>query len=329
MLAASFASASLFAQSILLPKSITFTGAPVYTQDELLTYVALRPGATSTQQAIQDAAQHLSDTGLFSDIHYESNPKGLVFALTLMPQDNLLPVRYKNFVWWTPAQLEALVRTRVPLYQGSVPISGNLQDKVAEALKAIVSEKGVATVTIAALPSVAQPGASPTAMAFAIDGPQVLIHSLTVAQASPAMQAKLDKVIKSQIGQFFEQDATRTDIASRVSTVYRNDGFLDIAVTDVTFATPVITPTSIDLNVTATLREGEPYRISTLSWPGSPILSTADFERSNKLHAEDIASEAVLRQSLGILSRAYFSKGYQDARIQAPAVMDAPTHHVS
>jgi hypothetical protein len=37
-------------------------------------------------------------------------------------------VRFANFVWWQPAELEKLVEARVPLFHGELPINGSLMD---------------------------------------------------------------------------------------------------------------------------------------------------------------------------------------------------------
>jgi outer membrane protein assembly factor BamA len=318
---------SLSAQTFKLPP-ISFTGAPAFSQADLLKVSGLQAGAISTEAEVQAAAQHLSDTGLFTDVHFESNAKGLVYSLKPMPDDNLLPARFTNFVWWSPEELNTALKTRVPLYIGVIPISGNLQDSVTAALKALVAEKGV-TANIVAIPKAAGPNATPTVISFVIDTPDVRIHSLTVAQASPAMQTTLDKIIKNEAGKPFEQGNTRDAIASQITEVYRNDGYLDATLVDLTHSAPQITAAGIDLDLTATIHEGEPYRLSALTWSGSDIMNAADFAKQAKLKAEDIASQLLLKQSLAALARAYYAKGFQDAKIQAPAAIDSITHHVA
>lgn len=315
------------AQTFKLPP-ITFTGVPSFSQSDLLKVSGLQPGSISTQSTLQAAAQHLSDTGLFADVHFESNAKGLVYVLKLMPADNVLPARFTNFVWWSPEELTSALKARVPLYIGVVPIAGNLQESISAALKAMLAEKGIAA-TIVAAPVIPQPGATPTSLSFSIDSPQVRIHTLTFSQVSPAMQAKLEEVVKLQAGQPFQQDVTRTDITSQVNEIYRNDGYLDVAVLDLTHTAPQVTAAAIDLDLTATLHEGDPYHISQLTWQGSDVMSSVDFNKQVKLKPEDIASQLALRQSLAPLARAYYARGFQDAHIQAPATIDRPAHHVA
>jgi outer membrane protein assembly factor BamA len=311
-------------QTFKLP-DVSFAGVPAYSQADLLKVTGLKPGSISTQAQLQTAAQNLSDTGLFADIHFESNAKGLVFTLKPMPADNLPPARFTNFVWWSSEQLDSMLKARIPLYIGNVPLAGNLQDTILSTLKTLLLEKGL-TASIVAVP-VMDLGAT-KAISFSIDSPPVRIHSLTVAQASPAMQPKLDKAVKTQVGQLFDQDTTLATITDLLTRIYRNDGYLDMSVSDLTHSSPQITPTDVDLDLTVTPGEGEPYRLSQLLWPGSDVMTTADFNKQVKLKPEEIASEFALRQSLAPLANAYFAKGFQDAKIQAPATIDRATHHV-
>ena len=315
------------AQSFQLPP-ISFTGAPALSQADLLKVSGLHPGATATQADIQAAAQRLSDTGLFADIRFESNSTGLVYALNPIPPENSLPASFTNFVWWSPAELKSALAARVPLYTGIVPLNGNLQDAIAAALKAMVAERGV-TASIVKIAQSDHPGATPTSIAFAIESPPIRVQSLTLVRTSPTMQAKLEKVIKDQTSQPFETNTTRQAIASGLTAAYHNDGYLDMSVVSITQAPPQVTPAGVGLAMTATVNEGSQYSLFQLTWPGSEVISTADFNRQVKLKPGDVASEAALRQSLSIIAAAYFAKGYQDAKVQAPPTFDHLGHHVS
>lgn len=319
--------ACLSAQTFQVPP-ITFDGAPAYSQTDLLKVIGLTPGSTSTQEGLQAAAQHLGDTGLFTDINFASNEKGLVFTLKPMPDSNLLPASYANFVWWSSEQMNSALKTTVPLYTGVVPLSGNLQDSIIAALKSMLATKGVATPNIVAVRISAQAGATPSSISFKIESPQIRVHSIALAHVSPLLQPQLDKVVKEHIGKPFDE-ATTADISSQVIEVYRNDGYLDATVLDVTHATPKATPAGIDIDLTANVHEGEPYHVSQLTWEGSEVMTADLFNKQAKLKPEDLASQAALKQSLAILAHAYYIKGFQDARVQAPATLDAAAHQVA
>ena len=69
----------LFAQTRVL-REITFTGAPAYSQAELLAFIGLKRGGSATQQQIEDAAQRLGDTGLFEEVTFSGNDQGIVYT---------------------------------------------------------------------------------------------------------------------------------------------------------------------------------------------------------------------------------------------------------
>ena len=320
-------SSPLFAQNILVPKVI-FTGAPEYAPADLLAVAGLKPGSVVPPSEIQSAAVRLNDTGLFNDIRFGSTSQGLVFTLKPMPREAVLPATYTNLVWWKPAELQALLEARVPLFLGSVPTSGNLQNAIAAALTTLVKEKGIADPHIAAIP-LAKPGSPPSSIAFSLDSPSVLIGTLSIQHTDASVEHPLSELSSHQVGAAWEQGASPTAISSSIEEIYRDHGFLDAAVTSLTPGQPVISPDHITVNPTAVVSEGEPYRISSITWPGSPMMSAEDFNKTLKLHPGDIASQSALRSSLRPLANALFSHGYQDAKVQAPATLDRATHHVS
>lgn len=318
---------SLSAQTSTIPP-ITFDGAPAYSQADLLKVTGLTPGSNLTQAELQAAAQHLGDTGLFSDINFASNEKGLVFTLKPMPETNLLPANFANFVWWSSDQINSTLKTTVPLYTGVIPLTGNLQDSVIAALKSMLATKSVTTANIVAIPASAKAGSTASSIRFEIESPQIRVHSIALAHISPLLQPQLDKVVKEHVGKPFVETATPADISSQLTEIYRNDGYLDATVVNVTHAPPKVTPTGIDIDLTATIQEGAPYHVSQLTWEGSDVMSTDAFNKQAKLKPEDLASQTALKQSLAILAHAYYIKGFQDARIEAPPILDAATHHV-
>ena len=193
----------------------------------------------------------------------------------------------------------------------------------------MVAEKGV-TANVVAIANSAQPGATPTSIAFAIESPPgsrpVLSPSFT---PRPPCSPGSTPVIKSQTDQPFEPNTTRTTIANALTSAYHDDGLPRYGRRHLTQAPPQVTPNSVDLAFTATLNEGQPYRLFQLTWPGSDVISTADFNKQVKMKPEDIASEAALNQSLSIITAAYFAKGFQDAKVKAPPTFDHLSHHVS
>jgi outer membrane protein assembly factor BamA len=320
---------TLFAQTRML-REIKFTGAPTYSQAELLAFIGLKPGSSATQQQIEDAAQRLGDTGLFEEVNFSGNDQGIVYTLKPAAASTMLPVRFGNFVWWRDEEIQQTLKVRVPLYRAdAVPTAGNLRDSIAVALTAMLAEKGVAGAQVGSRLGSGRPGGPLDHVVFAIDSPAVIIHSLRLVDASPGMQPKLERVIRDVSGQQWDTDASYPNIESRVCDVYRDEGYLDIAVVKQEHSAPVIAAENIGLDVTAMLSEGAQYHVAQLAWPGSDMLSAADFKKQATLKVGDPASPTALRESLHLLTNAYGAKGYLDAKVLAPPAIDRAAHQVA
>jgi outer membrane protein insertion porin family len=317
------ASASLLSSQAQVKPAIAFSGAPAYSQSELLAFTGLQPGAAASQQQLQDAAQRLSDTGLFSDINFTGNDKGIVFTLKSTPASAMLPVRFANFIWWQDDEIDHALKARVALYSSAaVPIGGNMRDSICVALSSMVAEKGLTGSSVSSIPGMGR-------LVFNIDSPPVLIHSLTLADISPAMQPNLAYIMQDIAGQPWDKDTSFSDIAARVGIVYRDKGYLDAVIAKQAHSTPSITAGGIQLDLTASVIEGAQYHVSQLAWSGSEFLSTANFNKQSKLKPGDPDSPAALRDSLKLLTNAYGARGYINARVLAPPVIDRTAHQVS
>ena len=119
----------------------------------MLAFTGLKPGGSATRQQLDDAAQRLNDTGLFDEVNFAGNDKGIVYTLKPAAPSAMLPVRFGNFVWWQDEEIQRVLKTKVALYRpDAVPIGGNMRESIAAALKAMVTEKGIAGATVASRP---------------------------------------------------------------------------------------------------------------------------------------------------------------------------------
>jgi outer membrane protein insertion porin family len=311
-------------------REISFAGAPAYSQAELLAFTGLKPGGSATQQQVEDAAQRLNDTGLFDEVNFAGNDKGIVYTLKPAAASAMLPVRFGNFVWWQDDEIDQALKARVALYhQNTVPTAGNMRDSIAAALTALLTEKGVTGATVLSRLSSSRVNGPLDGIVFAIDSPRVLIRSLTLVDASAGMQTKLARVVQDVAGAQWDKDGSYDNIQSRVSDIYRNDGYLDIAVAKQEHSAPVVSANRVELDVTTTLKEGARYHVNRLGWAGSPMLSRSDFTRLAPLKVGDPASPAALREALHVLTNAYEAKGYLDAQVLAPPTIDRTAHQVA
>lgn len=312
-------------------KEMVFNNAAPYADADLEAACGLKPGTPFSAADLQAAAQRLIDTGDFDDVQVTIRGpfKAITVAFTLKPYapSQLLQAGFENFVWWQPKELATALQAKVPLFHGSIPEAGNMQEAITAALQQLLAEKKIAaTISHTVIePSVSHPN---RIIEYRIDNPSIRLSAIRLAGVSPSFQSAIDKVTSSAIGKAYSEGLAGLNLTDQILEPYQALGYLDAALTRFD-RTPSTSADRVDVTVAVAVHEGDPYRVSKVEWGGSEIMSSAAFSSATKLHPEDIASRKTLDASLDNLAAVYRSKGYLDAAVTASPAIDAATHHVA
>src|SRR5580704_1263588 len=110
--------------------SVQVKGAKRYKQDEVVAATGLELGQTVGEDDFKRAVQRLGDTGAFTEVAYsfQYSALGTKLELQVSENDQLVPARFDNLVWFTDQELRDKLQARLPLFQGQLPLAGNLAD---------------------------------------------------------------------------------------------------------------------------------------------------------------------------------------------------------
>jgi outer membrane protein assembly factor BamA len=303
------------------PKQILIKGADGMDTQQIIGITALKPGSM-TKQDIEAALQRLADTGLFNDLNYTVSSDALAVTVTPSAAAQLVPVRFTNFIWWTPSELNVLIQARVPLYQGKLSLKGSMIEQVEAALVAILKQKGIdAEVTPIE-------GISGNSLALAISRPSIVLGNIDVQGSLPTVASKLADIKTGFAEQEFDQQVLAKSIPLNVTDLYNNAGFLDATTDPAAFATPRKGKDAYLVDASTTVHPGELYRIRQLTFNGPPPLSHADMEKATALKVSEPAGVFTIQHASDALANAYSQHGFLDAKSKQEFPKDASTHTV-
>ena len=287
----------------------------------------MHQGTKFNADDLRAAVQALVDTGFFSSAGAELAP-GRYTAITVLfdiePIDRAQMVRvgFENFVWLSPAEIESALQAKAPLFLDYLPESSPLLDVFDQALTDALANKGVTA-------KVAHDTIEPTllhperTLEFRIAAPQVRVANVKLSgvaqELAPLIQKSVNAAAKAPY-------SDRT--ADLILAPLRDAGYIQASLSDVTLD-PAIAGDTASVVLSATLSPGDVYRVSGFTFAGTPLLSADSFAASEKLHAGDIASRALLLQTLAPLDAAYRRQGYMDVVVDAAPAIDAAAHQVA
>ena len=326
----SFASMSAPAQYTV--GRVDFKNPGPYKQNDLEAVLGLHSGQQFSAVTLQAAAQRLIDTGYFDDMNAEeqgrTDAEDVIFTLKPLALDQLTPVGFENFVWLTPEEIAAAIHHAAPLFHGALPDAGNQADVINAALSAALAAKGVdAKVTHATVePSTYQPT---RAVEFRVERPFVRVHSIVLQGVSPEMATTIEALALKLRGTVYNEGLAGATTAGRLLSPYNDAGYLDAKLTGIRYTTSTVSVATVDVDVTATVDGGTPYRVASIDFAGTPLAPATTLTAAAKIHPGDIASYKLLMMTLQPVDMAYRRQGYMDVVVQPGAVLDRTAHTVA
>lgn len=310
---------------------IVFNHPGSYTQIQLETAAGMHPGMKFKAADLGDAAQRLVDTGYFANagatLSGEVNKANVLFDVEPIDTAQMLRVGFENFVWLSHTELEDALRAKSPLYSGYLHEASPLEDVFNVALTDALAAKGItAKVTHDTVePTLLRPE---RVIRFRIASPVIHVANVKLdgvpSELAPLLQKSVNAAVRANYSEGLGGETTK----DRILTPLLDAGYVQASLSDISLA-PTISGDAASVILSATLNAGEVYRVSAISFAGSPLLSAESFSATQKLHPGDVASRAALIQTLTPLDAAYRRQGYMDVIAEGVPTVDSASHQVA
>jgi outer membrane protein assembly factor BamA len=311
--------------------AITVTGSQHFPEPAVAAATGLQIGGAISEDDFKKAVRTLADTGAFADIQYtySYSSAGTKLELHVTDADKFVPAHFEDFVWFSDAELLRRIQQQVPLFQGSLPLSGRMADEVSDALQTMLVENAI-------------PGHVDYVRSSQRDGPVesidykvsdvlVRIRNIEFTGAGekelPALQAAAEKMPDR------EYSRSRLDllVERQLLPIFHAHGYLKAA-----FGDPqphAVTQPSADnmvegihnqtvVDVTYTVTPGRQYTLKSLAWSGNHAIPTEALETLVRAPIGEPANTVRLTDSLKSVQQLYGSRGYITAAIKVNADFD-------
>lgn len=312
------------AQKKVPPAPVRFQGAPQYTQQELLAAAGFKPGARPTPRDVKARAKQLIDTGLFAEVKSRTERNTLVFTLT--PTSQLYPMHLDNVPLTPGKELDAALHERFPLYRDQLPAGGSMVDGICRTFEEMLAAKAVKATVKAELTSGLGPQKA-TAVNFIVASPAVHIGRIQLAGVSPAMQAKAGLLAGGQTGNGFDTENTAAGLQRAFQDLYHDEGYAAVQVNVAQANTPVVSDLSIDIPYTVTITEGGIYKLGSIDFPASALVTRSEVEKRRSKFAAN--SGRPLDLFVMAVRDAYHAQGYLDSSVVLHPSFNEATHIVN
>jgi outer membrane protein insertion porin family len=322
---------SCAAQQAYTAEKIVFNHPGPYSQAQLEQAVGMHPGTPFTADDLGAAAQRLVDTGYFDNVGAtlagDAKRASVLFDIKPLDRTQMLHVGLENFVWLSHAEIEDALRARSPLFLDYLPENSPLADVFDSALTDALAAKGIKAL-------VAHDTFEPTMLSpertleFRIATPVIRVANVKLGGVAADLAPLIQKSVNAAARLPYSESLASGTTEDRILTPLLDAGYIQASLSGVTL-TPTLSGDTASVVISGTLNPGDIYRISSITFASTPLLSAESFTSSEKLHPGDIASRALLFETLGPIDAAYRRQGYMDVVVEAEPSVDSATHQVA
>jgi len=305
--------------------SIKITGTKLYTPEEVIAATGLQIGAQVTEQNFKQASQRLSETGAFTEItySYSYSSDGTKLEIQLADNDQLIPVYFDNFVWFSDQELMEGLRRHAPLFKNRLPLGGSLADEIADALNTMLSQRGVSGHAHYLRVSDSPDGPIQSFL-YSVEDTDISIRNLDFPGANPSQLPILHDIAKKKIE---EGEYLRSKLAAiakvALSPVYLKQGFLKVAFGNAQADVVSVSPKETIVDVKLPVAEGRQYRVAKIVLSGNTILPADKLRPLIHLELDQPPDAVQLENDFRAIQRLYGSRGYLKVMVKSqPALND-------
>jgi len=303
-------------------RSVKVTGTSRYKPEEVIRAAGLQLGQPVRDDDLKNVVRLLGESGAFTAVSYTSqfDPDGTKVELQLRDSERFFPAHFDNVVWFTDRELLEKLRASVPLFDGQLPINGEMAGEVSEALQVLLIQKNVAGQVDYLRPE--QNDSPVEAFVFTVSGPNITVHNVEFPGADPGELPLLTAAAKRLQGVEYARPAIRALEDKTFLPIYREHGYLKAVLGD---PEPTVVQSDAHdtlVDVAVPVDPGRQYKMSAIKISGSKAFSEDTLRAAFHLQTGQVANAVELEKGLEAIRQLYGTRGYMGASIKAEATTD-------
>jgi outer membrane protein insertion porin family len=305
--------------------TIKFTGLNRFSDTQADKATGLQTGDSVTQAQLAAAVDKLAKSGAFDNVsfRYSTNGNSLNVEFQVVEVSKLLPCVFDNFVWFSDAELDKSLRSRVSFYAGGVPESGATSEDVRAALRDIIRAKGIpGDVTV--IPSIAGLGQAVSAFVYSVTGVAMPIRSVRFTGNAAIPGSSLEAASSQIIGRDYSESYVSQFAGAGLVPLYRKQGYLRAR-----FEKPDGTPLHStnsgsvqEVAVALSVEEGPEFYWEKAEWTGNRVFTSEELDRLLGMKPKEVANQEKIDAGLTAIKRAYDTRGFIEAAVKPKEILD-------
>ena len=304
-------------------RQISTDGLKSLPESAVLPLTGLTIGLQVGRADLQAGADHLLQTGLFSNVNYNFQTHGDGVTVTYhLAEAPLLAVYFDNFPWFADSELTHAIHAKLPFYDGRLPAEGGVVDQATESITALMVTRGLNT-PIEHVP-IANPLGDGEILQFHVLGAAMHIAGITFGDPALSFSLAIQQHLAEIVGKEYSRSAVDIFLAEQIRPYYLERGFLRVKLgpPEVRLSGNPNQKLPDNLPVFVPVVVGQPYKWNGAQWHGNSALSEVTLNNLLGEKSGTSANGMELEAGWDRIREEYGHKGYLDVKLDATPTYD-------
>ena len=310
-------------------REIHAAGFKTLTEAQVVSLAGLQPGVPVGRKELQDGADRLMQSGLFSKVSYNFQTRLGVLVTYQVEEAPRIPLYFDNMPWFADSEFLDAIRRRVPVFDGTLPDAGGVVEQAADAVKELLNSKSLGVRLEHVV--IANPVGEGNVQQFHVEGASLSIGKVEFGDPALAGSKVVQQHLPEVQGKPYSRMALDLFLSEAIRPIYFQQGYLHVKLgpPEIRLSGNPNQKLPNELPVFVPITPGAIYRWKEIRWHGNSQLSEFTLNGLMELKTGDVADGMKIEAAWDRIREELAHHGFMDAKLDAVPQFDEQSQKLS
>jgi outer membrane protein assembly factor BamA len=310
-------------------REVHAAGFKTLTEAQIVSMTGLQSGRSVGRKELQDGADRLMQSGLFSKVSYNFQTRLGVLVTYQVEETQRIPVYFDNMPWFADSEFADAIRQKIPVFDGTLPDAGGMVDVAADAVRELLASKSLQVTLEHSV--IANPIGEGNVQQFHVEGASLRIGKVEFSDPALGVSKVVQQHLANVQGKPYSRMTLDLFLSEAIRPIYFRQGYLHakLGPPEIRLSGNPNQKLPNDLPVFIPVAAGAVYQWKGIHWHGNEQLSEFTLNGLMEIKTGDVADGMNIEAAWDRIREEFARHGFLDAKLDTIPQFDEQAKKLS